>query len=103
MNTIELLRQFRIGEYAIFDFVVSFAGIFLITPWMTKLFRKVGIEIPTRSWMLLTLPMSILIHLLVGNITPMTKNFFDANDHYLFKALILGLTIAGVKGIKRRQ
>ena len=100
MNTIEFLRQFRLGEYAIFDLLVAFLGIYLIAPLLSKIFRKLRIEIPKKSWLFLTLPISIIIHLLVGNITAMTKNFININDHYLLKILILGLLFWGVKDIK---
>ena len=97
---IEFLRQFRVGGYAIFDFAVSFLGIYLLAPLLSKIFLKIGVDIPRKSWILFTLPISIIIHLLVGKITPMTKNFIDIHGHYLLKILILGLLILGVMGIK---
>ncbi len=100
MNTIEFLRQFRIGEYAIFDFAASFLGIYLIAPLLSKLFLKLRLDIPKHNWLLLALPISILIHLLFGNITPMTANFISINGHYLLKALIILLLAAGIRGIK---
>jgi len=98
--TIEYLRSFRIFEYAIFDLVASFLGIFLLSPLLTKLFRLVNLEIPTSSWMYLTLPMSILIHIAVGNYTKMTTNFIDLNSNYVLKIFILILLVLGLKGIK---
>lgn len=100
MNPIEFLRQFRIGGYAIFDFIVSFLGIYLIAPLISRIFLKIGIDIPRRNWLFLTLPLSILVHLLVGRITPMTKNFIDLHGHYLLKILITCLFIIGMIGIK---
>ncbi len=72
MSTIEFLRSFRIGGYAVFDFVASFVGIYLIAPLLSKLFRQIRIEIPILSWMYLTIPIGILAHVLSGSITPMT-------------------------------
>ncbi len=72
MTTIEFLRQFRLGGYAIFDFAVSFIGIYLIAPLLSKFFRQIKIEIPRLSWMYLTIPIGILAHILSGSITPMT-------------------------------
>jgi len=100
MSTIDFLRQFRFGGYAIFDLMVSFLGIYLLSPLLSKLFLKLRVEIPTRSWLLLTLPISILVHLLVGKTTLMTKDFMDLHSHYGLKILILGLLILGIKGIK---
>jgi hypothetical protein len=100
MIPLEFLRQFRIAEYAVFDFAVSFLGIYLLSSLLSKLFLKLKIDIPKRNWLYLTLPISILAHLLVGRITPMTANFLDLHDHYILKLLILALLILGIKGIK---
>jgi len=100
MTILEFLRQFRVGGYAIFDFVVSFLGIYLISPRLSRIFLKLRLDIPKRNWLFLTLPLSILIHLLVGTITPMTRDFFDIHGHYILKILILGLLIFGIRGIK---
>ena len=100
MITIEFLRQFRFGEYAIFDLAVSFLGIFLLSPLLSKIFLKLRIKIPKKSWIFLTLPISILIHLLVGQQTLMTKNFLDLRGNYLIKILVIVLLILGIRGIK---
>jgi len=100
MNTIDILRQFRIGGYALFDLGVSFLGIYLLSPLLSKLFLKLRIKITKRSWLFFTLPLSILVHIIVGNITPMTKNFIDVHGHYFLKIIILGLFILGIKGTK---
>lgn len=98
--TIEYLRSFRIFNYAIFDLSVSFLGIFLLSPLLTRLFHLFHLEISTVSWLLLTLPLSILIHILVNNYTKMTTNFLDLNGYYLLKIFILSLLFLGLKGIK---
>jgi len=100
MTILEFLRQFRLGGYAMFDFVVAFIGIYLLSPLLSKIFRKIKINIPKRNWLFLTLPIGIVTHLLIGNITPMTKYFIDLHGHYFLKIFILGLFIMGIKGIK---
>jgi len=100
MITIKYLRQFRIGGYAAFDLVVAFLGIYLLSPLLSKLFLRLRVDIPKRSWLFLTLPIGILVHLLTGNMTLMTKDFLDIQSHYVLKILILGLLILGIKGIK---
>lgn len=100
MFSITYLRQFRIGEYAIFDFAVSFLAVYLLAPLLSKLFLKLRINIPKYNWLILTVPISILVHLLVGKITPMTKNFLDLNGHYILKIVIIGLLVLGLRGIK---
>lgn len=100
MTPIEVLRQFRIGEYAVFDFAVSFLAIFLLSPLLSKLFLKLRIEIPKKNWLFMVLPLSIASHLLIGTITPMTKNFLDLQGHYILKIVILASLILGLRGIK---
>jgi hypothetical protein len=100
MVSIEFLRQFRIGGYAIFDFATAFLGIYLFSLLTSKIFLKLRLDIPKRSWMLLTLPIGIATHLIIGRITPMTKNFMDTHGHYVLKILIVGLLIFGLKDIK---
>ena len=100
MTTIETLREFRIFDYAIFDFVASFIGVYLLAPILSKLFLKLKVKISRKSWLLLTLPISILTHLLSGNMTLMTENFFDLQGHYILKIIIITLLILGLKDIK---
>jgi hypothetical protein len=99
--TIEFLRQFKIGGFAIFDLATAFLGIQLLAPVLAWPFKKLGWEIPRRSWLLLTLPIGILVHFLIGRHTPLTVDFLDPHSHYLAKAGILILIIFGVKGIKK--
>lgn len=100
MISIEFLRQFRFGEYALFDFFVAFLGVYLLAPLLSKLFLKLRVDISRTSWLLLTLPISIIVHVSIGRITPMTKNFLDIQDHYILKIFILSLMVFGLKGIK---
>lgn len=100
MVPIEFLRQFRLFEYAIFDLVVVFVGMALLAPLLSKIFKKINISIPKKNWLFLSLPIGIVTHLLVGNITPMTRNFIDVHGHYLLKLIIFGLLILGIRGIK---
>lgn len=101
MTTLEFLRQYRIAGYAWFDLIVSFIGIYFLAPLLTQLFLKFKIKIPRISWMFFTLPLSIIIHLLTKNITPMTRNFLDMNGHYVLKIFIVCLFILGVMNIKK--
>ena len=100
MISIEFLRQFKLGEYAIFDLVASFLGIYLLSPFLSKIFKKIRLDIPKINWLYLTLPIGILAHLIVGKITPMTRDFLDLNSSYLLKILIVGLLFFGLKNIK---
>lgn len=99
MSLIDYLRQFRIGQYAIFDFASAFLGMALISPILSWLFAKFGVIVPKRNWVILTLPISVLIHVLIGNITPLTRDFFDLQAHPFTKLIIVGCLIFGLKGI----
>lgn len=100
MDPIEFLRQFRFGGYAIFDFTTAFLGIAIISPLLSKLFRKIRLDIPKRNWIFLTLPIGIITHLLINKITPMTARFLDLQGHYILKIVIVALLILGLRGIK---
>ncbi|MBU0727843.1 hypothetical protein KKA95_04115 [Patescibacteria group bacterium] len=73
---------------------------YLLSPLLSKLFAKIRINIPKRNWLFLALPIGILTHLLVGKITPMTRDFMDIHSHYILKILIVGLLILGLRGVK---
>lgn len=101
MNPIDYLRTFRIGGYAIFDFAVSFLGMLLLAPLLSWLCKKIGIIVPKQNWVILTLPISIVAHLLIGRMTPFTQQFLDPNGHYFVKLIVVGCCIWGVMGIKK--
>lgn len=98
--TIETLRQPKILGFAIFDIVVSFLGIYLLAPILSKLILLIKVDVPRQNWLYLTLPIGIAVHMAVGNITPMTKSFLSLQGGYLIKILIIGLFILGLRGIK---
>ena len=100
MISVDFLRQFRVGGYAIFDFTTAFVGVYLASFLLSKLFRKIRVDIPRISWVLLTLPIGIATHLIIGRITPLTGNFLDIHGHYILKIVIVGLLLLGLRGIK---
>jgi hypothetical protein len=101
MEMIGYLRQFRITGYAVFDFAAAFLGIFLLSPLLSGLSAKAGLEIPKLNWLYLTLPISIVTHLVFGNHTPLTENFIDPGGHYILKAVIIFSLVLGLRNIKR--
>jgi len=103
MIPIEYLRQFRVSGYALFDFAAAFLGMFLLSPLLSKLFFIIKIKIPKINWLFLTLPISIITHLAVGNRTTMTKDFLDPQGHYLLKIIICILLVLGLRGIKIKK
>jgi len=100
MISLEYLRQFRLGGYAMFDLSLAFLGIALLSPLLSKLFLKIRFYVPKLDWVFLTLPIGILVHLAFGNITPMTRDFFDLSGHWWLKAIILLSLFLGVRGMR---
>jgi len=101
MNTIDYLRQFHIGNFAIFDFTLAFLGMALASPLLSWLCKKAGVYVPKKNWVILTIPVGIVAHLLVGSMTPLTRDFLNPNGHYLVKAVVLGCLVLSGIGIKR--
>ena len=98
--TIEYLRSFKFFDFALFDFIVSFIGLSLLAPTLTQIFLKVRLIISKKSWLLLTVPLSIPIHMLFGIYTPLVESFLTLQGGYVVKAVVISLTYLGVKEIK---
>lgn len=99
MNTIEYLRHFRIGPFAIFDFAISYIGFYLVSPLIIKLFSYLNITISKENIMWLVLPISILAHIAVGTYTPLTKMFLNTSDYYILKIIIVFMIYMGLRGV----
>jgi hypothetical protein len=102
MLSISYLRHFRLGEYALCDFVAAFLGIAMLSPLLSWLFLKIfKLTIPKKNWLFLTLPIGIVTHLITGPVTPLTRNFLDPHGHYTLKVIILALLFFGLRNIKK--
>ncbi|KKQ35978.1 MAG: hypothetical protein US52_C0012G0003 [candidate division WS6 bacterium GW2011_GWA2_37_6] len=101
MLTFEELRSFRLFGFTVFDTALAFVGIYFAALLLSKLFKKIGIFIPRRSWLLWTLPIGTLVHKIIGQSTPMTDELFDPSGYYLIKIFIIALVILGFIGMKR--
>jgi hypothetical protein len=78
--TLDYLRSFRLGQFAIFDFVLSFVAMYWI-----------GVQVGhPRRFLYATLPFSVLAHWTVGTDTPLTRMALDAG-HYGVKVVLLWL------------
>lgn len=99
--TLSHLREFRVLGFTLFDTTLAFAAVAILSPFLSKIFRKIGLDIPMINWIFLTLPVSILAHLSIGRRTPLVKEFIDPNGHYIVKAVILILFILSFTRIKR--
>lgn len=97
MISIEYLRSFRIGEFAIFDFTLAYLSVYLLTPMLNKIISPTRRKLSRFQWLLLVLPLSIIFHLATGNITPLTELAIDPNAGYVLKALLLIMLYFGLK------
>lgn len=82
--SLEYLRSFRVLEVAVFDYVVSLAAFAVI-------FNVFGIEHKSKNYLLMV-PVSILVHVLIGQETTMTKGVFSP-EFNIFK-MNLAVTLA---------
>lgn len=89
METITFLRSFRICPFAIFDFAVSYLFMYFIAPYV----RKIGINLNRKQLLWLTLPLSIVIHIVFNVMTPLTKMFLDPYGSYWLKIIILFMLV----------
>ncbi len=101
MEYLSWLRQFKLGPFALFDTALAFAGVLVVAPLLTKLFVKIGVNIPRTAWLWLTLPVSVAAHVLVNQSTPLTQLTLDPNGGYVAKIVLLVMTVAGLRLIKR--
>ena len=97
---IQTLRSFRIGPFAVFDFAISYIAVYFLAPLLSRLFSYVGISVTRAQWLWLTLPISILVHLLSGAKTPFTMMVLDPHLNSLgsifAKLVIVGMLYMGI-------
>lgn len=100
MEILVYLRQFKIGPFAIFDVVVSYLGIYLLAPLLTKLFAKLHLNIGRVQWLWLTLPIAAIFHLIFKQDTPLMKMVMDTNGYYFVKIAHIFMLFMGLRNIR---
>jgi hypothetical protein len=96
VDYLQILRQFKIGPFAVFDTVTAYLGVFLIAPLLTKLFSKMNIIISRAGWIWLTLPISVLFHLVFRQNTPFMKMLLDQRYLFIPVIMLIGMFYMGV-------
>lgn len=101
MFSIEYLRQFKIGPFAIFDTVSAYLGILLLAPLLTWLFSKVNLKIPVVSWLWFTMTLSVIFHILFNQSTPVIKILSNPNSFqfYITTLILLIMFYMGFRKI----
>jgi len=97
MDFIELVRQFKVGPFAVIDTAAAYLGVFLLAPLLTKLALKAHLHVSKIQWLWLVLPISIFFHLIFRQQTPLTRMVIDPNNYYLVKFVILVMLFMGLK------
>lgn len=100
MITLEYMRSFRLFGFTFFDTALSFLGVYLLAPFLSLLFLKFRLKISRKSWLLLTISLSILAHMLVGMNTPLVEDFVNLQNGFIVKVVVVLLTYLGIKEIK---
>ena len=89
MFSIEYLRQFKVGPFAIFDTISAYLGVFLFAPFLVKLASKINLKVPVVSWIWLTVPLSVVFHILFKQSTPVIKILSNPNLPQFYVALLV--------------
>lgn len=99
MGIIDYLRQYRVGQFAILDFTMAFLGIYLLSPLIIKFFKFLNIRFTVANLIWLTIPISLLFHLIFKTNTPLTKMLLDPSGHYLLKVVVVFMLYMGFRGV----
>lgn len=99
MEFVQFLRQFRIGPYAIFDLVMSYIGIFLVAPVLSKLASKFSVKISRTAWLWFTLPISVIFHLIFRQNTAFMQRLFSSQGYHVEVIVLLFMVYMGVRHI----
>lgn len=100
MMSIEYLRQFKIGQFAIFDIVISYVGIAILSPILIWFTSKFNLKIPVISWLWFTLPIAVIFHIIFGQSTPLMKMLTDPWS-YQFYVVVLFLIFMIHMGLRK--
>lgn len=103
MITLEYLRQFKIGPFAIFDTMAAYVGILIFSPILTWLMSKLRIKIPIISWLWFTLPLSVIFHIIFHQSTPLMKILANPGhlQFYIAIFILLAMTYMGLRKISK--
>ena len=103
MLSIEYLRQFRIGQFAIFDTTAAYVGILIFSPVLTWLMHKLHVRVPVISWLWFTLPLSVIFHIIFHQSTPLIKILANPGNpqFYIAGFILFGMVYTGFRKITR--
>ncbi len=85
------------SEYALFDFVAAYFGMLILFPLLGRIAKSLHYDLHLSQVLWLTLPLSVLLHLLTGQFTPLTKYAIDPSGHYLLKMVLVVMLYMGMR------
>ena len=100
MFSLEYLRQFRIGPFAIFDTAISYLGILILSPFLRWLMSKLHLKVPISAWVWLTMPIAVIFHLIFQQTTPLMKILSDPSQIQFYIALFI-LSVMTFMGFRK--
>ena len=100
MDTLTLLRQYKIGPFAIFDTVISFVGMYLFAPFLSKLFLKIHVVVPRSSWLWFMFPVSVLVHFIFRQQTPLMKMLYPPDTNIVAIFILVIMITMGMRNIR---
>lgn len=89
MNTIDKLRSHRIGPFAIFDFAASYAGMWMLAPYLKNYATR-------KQLMWLTVPIGIATHVVSGQATPLNKMVLGPDYNFFAQAVVAYMLYRGI-------
>lgn len=103
MFSIEYLRQFRIGPFAIFDIISSYLGILILSPILSWVASRMNLKISTITWLWFTLPLAVIFHIIFRQSTPMMKMLTNLGNYQFYIAILIliAMTYMGFRKIHK--
>lgn len=103
MISLEHLRQFKIGPFAIFDTLLAYLGVLILSPVLNWLMSKLRVKVPIASWLWFTLPLSVVFHLIFNQDTPLMKILSNPSDFQFYIAIfiLISMTYMGFRKINK--
>ncbi|MFA7287083.1 MAG: hypothetical protein WC052_05475 [Patescibacteria group bacterium] len=100
MDYITLLRQFRIGQFALFDISLGYVGMLLLSPLLTKIFSKFHLHIPRATWLWWMFPISVVFHFVFRQSTPLMKALSQP-EGVLVAIILIAMILLGLRNCSR--
>jgi len=101
--SLEYLRQWRVGQFTVFDTVASYVGILILSPILSWLMSRLDLKVPLISWLWFTMPLSVIFHLIFNQSTPLMKVLTNPRtfDFYIAVIILLVMTYLGLRKVRR--